>query len=73
MPRKGNIIPLQPLQRIMLEQGAKRVSKNALELLSQELEEYALSISKKAIVVAKNSMRKTVKDKDIKAVKKIIE
>ncbi|MFP4112632.1 MAG: histone [Candidatus Woesearchaeota archaeon] len=71
MPKPGKIIPLVPLKRLIQEEHNIRISKDALEILSDNLEKYALEISKKAIFVAANSGRKTVKGKDIKTVDKI--
>lgn len=73
MPKPGKTIPLIPLKRICLECGVKRISKKALEKMSVYLEEYASSIAKKAIAVAEHSGRKTVKGKDVVAIKSLID
>ena len=65
MPKPGKIIPLLPLKRIMLESGVHRVSKDALVLLSDYLEEYASWLGKRAIIFAEHSDRITLRKKDI--------
>jgi histone H3/H4 len=46
--------------------GADRVSDAAAAAFAEILEEYALTLSKKAVEIAKHSGRKTVKGGDIK-------
>jgi DNA-binding protein len=66
MPRKGNILPKAPIARLMKEAGAKRVSDDCLEEMSNSLQSYAEKICIQAIKIANNSRRKTVIDTDIK-------
>ncbi len=66
LKRKRTIISKAPLQRILLDVGAKRVSDESLEIFSEILIEYAFKISVKAIAYAEHGKRKTVTDKDIK-------
>jgi histone H3/H4 len=46
--------------------GAERVSAEAVEKLREVLEDYAISVAKKAVDIAKHAGRKTVKVDDIK-------
>ena len=66
MPRPGKTIPKAPLAKIMQKSGAKRISDNGLDVLSDYLLDYATKISTRAIKIAKHSGRKTVTDADIR-------
>lgn len=66
MPKSISLIPKAPTARILLNLGADRVSKDAMFYFGEVLEEYALEVSKKAVMIAKHSGRKTVKAKDLK-------
>ena len=66
MPKKISLIPKAPTARILLNLGANRVSKDAMFYFGDILEEYALDIAKKAVMIAKHSGRKTVKAKDLR-------
>lgn len=66
MPKAISIIPKAPCARILLDNGAPRVSKEAMNYFGEILEEYANNISKRAILLANHSGRKTIKGKDIK-------
>ena len=54
------------MERILRNAGAKRVSKKALEELSEHMEEYGLKLSKEAVALAKHAGRITIKKEDIK-------
>ncbi|MFT4304170.1 MAG: histone family protein [Candidatus Woesearchaeota archaeon] len=66
MPKSISLIPKAPTARILLNNGADRVSKEAMFFFGQVLEDYALEISKKAVMIAKHSGRKTIKGKDLR-------
>ena len=72
MPKKISLIPKAPTGRILLDNGASRVSKNAMNYFGEVLEEYALDISRKAVMISKHSGRKTVKAKDLRLAQKSI-
>ncbi len=55
-----------PINRILKEEGAERVSAEAVDALVAYLEEEATEIAKKAIQNAKIAKRQTVKADDIK-------
>ncbi len=59
-------LPLAPVERIIRNAGAKRVSADATKQLAKYLEEEATKIAEKAIKLCKNSKRKTVNAGDIK-------
>lgn len=65
-------IPLAPVGRLIEKGGAKRVSQDAKKTLSKVLEELAIQISERAVLLAKHAGRKTVKQSDIDLAKKEI-
>ncbi|MCX8196696.1 MAG: histone family protein [Candidatus Micrarchaeota archaeon] len=60
------ILPKAPVEKIIREAGAERVSNSAAVELAEILEKIGLEISAKAIKFAKHAGRKTVTAKDIK-------
>ena len=58
-------IPKAPVKRIMKEEGAERVSAEAVDALVDYLETDADAIARKAIDYAKLAKRQTVKAEDI--------
>ncbi|WP_082706356.1 histone family protein [Methanobrevibacter sp. YE315] len=58
-------IPKAPVKRIIKEEGAERVSADAVDTLVEFLEDDAEAIAKKAIEYAKYAKRQTVKAEDI--------
>ncbi|ABR56243.1 Transcription factor CBF/NF-Y histone [Methanococcus aeolicus Nankai-3] len=59
-------IPVAPMERILKNAGAERVSREAAILLAEALEEIAMDIAKSAADLSKHAGRKTVKADDIK-------
>jgi histone H3/H4 len=59
-------IPIAPMERILKNAGAERVSREAAILLAEALEEIAVDIAKESAELAKHASRKTVKAEDIK-------
>lgn len=62
---RETIIPKAPLARLILNAGAKRVSKEAVDALEEILSEKAAQICAQAIANAKHAGRKTVTGDDI--------
>ena len=58
-------IPKAPVKRIIKEEGAERVSADAVDALVAYLEADADAVAKKAIKYAKIAKRQTVKAEDI--------
>ena len=58
-------IPKAPIKRIIQEEGAERVSAEAVDALVEFLESEAEAVSEKAVTYAKYAKRKTVKAEDI--------
>ncbi|MCX8194783.1 MAG: histone family protein [Candidatus Micrarchaeota archaeon] len=63
------ILPKAPVEKIIREAGAERVSDSAAAELAEVLEKIGLEISQKAIKYSKHAGRKTVTAADIKLAK----
>ena len=68
--KRQNIIPYEPVGRIIQKAGAERVAYDAKVALADYLTEYALELGKLAVKYAKHAGRTTVTDKDIKLAEK---
>ncbi len=66
MDENKSEIPDAPMDRILRDAGAKRVSKTAARQFAIALEKIASEISKEAVVFARHAGRKTVVADDIK-------
>ena len=66
MPKNRTIIPKAPCARILIKAGAKRVSAGSINAFAEIIHDLAEDISKRAVMIAKHSGRKTVKAGDIK-------
>ena len=66
MGRKGTVIPKASVSRIILKAGAKRVSQDAVDALTDYLMDEALRISKRANDISRHAGRKTIHDGDVK-------
>jgi len=60
------ILPLAPVERVIRNAGADRVSEGAGIELAKVLEEFGLEVSREAIELAKHAGRTTVKEEDIR-------
>ncbi len=65
MTKRENILPFTPLGNLISQSTGKRVSKDAKETSAKILDEITAKIMHKAILLADNSGRKTIKAKDI--------
>ncbi|MFP3910142.1 MAG: histone family protein [Halobacteriota archaeon] len=59
-------LPIAPIDRMIRNAGADRVSEDAREAMAEVLEEWATEVSRRAMEVARHAGRKTVKAEDIK-------
>ena len=66
MDEQKSEIPDSPMDRILRNAGAKRVSKQAARQFALALETIASAISKEAIIYANHAGRKTIVSDDIK-------
>ncbi|MFA4982958.1 MAG: histone family protein [Candidatus Micrarchaeia archaeon] len=60
------ILPKAPVEKLIREAGADRVSSGAAKELAEILEKIGLDVSARAIRFAKHAGRKTVTSADIK-------
>ncbi|MFW6128494.1 MAG: histone family protein [Halobacteriota archaeon] len=60
------VLPTAPIDRLMRNAGAARVSEAASKKMVDALEDYTTEIARKAVDIARHSGRKTVKAEDIK-------
>ncbi len=68
MPRITRSMPLQTVERILQENGVERISRKALEVLSEFLEGLIRDIGREAKALAEHAGRKTVKERDVRFV-----
>lgn len=59
-------IPKKPARRIIITQGAGRVSDKAAEELAIEMEFHGKKVAERAVEYARDDRRQTVKDRDVK-------
>lgn len=59
-------LPLAPVDRIIRNQGAKRVSEEAVEEFAQVLEDIAADLAAESAALANHAGRKTVKAEDVR-------
>lgn len=60
------VIPNAPVDRLIRNAGAARVSEAASKKMVDALEDYTMTIARRAVDIARHSGRKTVKAEDIK-------
>ena len=70
MPRKSGIIPKAPVQRIILDAGASRVSSDAVSALTDVLIDLGMEIGEQSVRIARHAGRKTINASDIKMASK---
>ena len=63
------ILPKAPVEKLIREAGADRVSQGAAVELAEVLEKMGMDISTRAIKFAKHAGRKTVTEADIRLAK----
>ena len=66
-------LPKAPIERIIRKAGAERVSGEAVEALTEYIEEVATRTARLAIKVSRHAGRKTVHYEDIKLAQKEME
>ena len=59
-------LPNAPVARLMKSVGANRISGDAVALMNEAMEDYAISLTAKANDYAHHAGRKTIKADDIK-------
>ena len=66
MGRKGTTIPKASVARILMKAGAKRVSQDAVDTLTDVLTDIGIKISSRAAEISKHAGRKTVHEGDVR-------
>ncbi|MBN2518818.1 MAG: histone family protein [Candidatus Altiarchaeota archaeon] len=59
-------LPIAPLERILKNAGAGRVSEDSAKALREAVEDYAEALAEAAVALAKHAGRKTVQAEDVK-------
>ena len=59
-------LALASMERLIRKGGAERVSEDAAEALAEILEQYAIDLSQKAVLLSKHAGRKTVTGEDVR-------
>ena len=67
----NNILPVNTFDRLAKQNGVKRLSRKACELLAKYCEDYAIDLIKKARELSEHSERATILERDIEAAKKL--
>ena len=66
MAKTKKELPLAPLERLLRNAGAKRVSKTAVKEFAGVIADYAHDLSAEAATLAKHAGRKTIIDADVR-------
>ena len=66
MAKTRKELPLAPLERLLRDAGAKRVSKRAVKEFAAVVGDYAFDLSSEAATLAKHAGRKTIIDSDVR-------
>lgn len=59
-------LPFAPVERLIRNQGAKRVSQKAVEEFAEVLEDIAADLAAEASALSEHADRKTIKGKDVR-------
>jgi histone H3/H4 len=70
MTKRNNVLPYEPVGRLIEGAGAARVSQDAKVALVEHLTKYATQIGKLAVKYASHANRTTVTAEDIKLAEK---
>lgn len=70
MGKNTTTIPKAPLARILLNHGAQRVSRDAMDAFCDVLTEKAMELGAQAVRIAKHAGRVTIHEEDIFLVSK---
>ena len=65
-------LPIAPVDRLIRQTGAERVSADAVSALAETMEEYGVKVAKEAQKLAIHSGRKTVTARDIREARDIL-
>ncbi|MCJ7428846.1 MAG: NFYB/HAP3 family transcription factor subunit [Candidatus Nanohaloarchaeota archaeon QJJ-5] len=63
-------LPRAPLERLLRQAGAERVSDEATEALREAVEEEALELAERAREFSQHANRKTVQREDVRAARR---
>ena len=68
MSDEQSIVSINTARKILKRAGTERTTKQAIDKLQRILENYAVFVAKRAVILAKHAGRDTVESKDINMV-----
>lgn len=64
------MLPVSPFEKIAKKAGVKRISKDALEELRDQIEELGMEMAEQSVKISRHAGRRTVKKEDVHFINK---